>query len=356
MKFLKRFQIENRWVGEGEKCFVIAEIGVNHNGDISLGKKIIDAAVACGVDCVKFQSFRAEEFMADRELEYHYVSKGEAVKEKMFDMFKRLELTEKAHIELFEYARKKGVIPLTSVADPESASLALQVGVGALKLASEDLINLPLLDYVSKLSLPLILSTGMANEEEIEDALKILEKNKKSDVQFLHCVSVYPTPDMEVGLRRMLALRQKTGASVGYSDHSLGIEASVGAVALGATLIEKHFTTDRNLEGPDHALSSDPEEMTALVKSIRRMESFLGQENLAPSPTEEAKSRKEFRRSLVASKDFPAGHRLIEGDLCLKRPGTGLRARELPLLLGKTLNQPLKTDEAIAWDHLSGGK
>lgn len=345
------FALEGREVGVGRPVFIIAEVGVNHNGDLALARELVDAAADAGADCVKLQTFRAEEFMSDRTLEYEYENGGRQVKENMFDMFKRLELPAAWHLDLMERARKRGMVPLTSVADPLSADLVNELGMAGFKLSSEDLINLPLIEYVAALGKPVLLSTGMADGEEVADALAVLAKHGNDQVAFLHCVSVYPTVDGEVGLGRMTALRGLVGVNVGYSDHSLGIEACVGAVALGATLLEKHFTLDRNLPGPDHALSSDPAEFAAMVRSVRRMEAMRGRAELEPSATER-ETRKLFRRSLVAVRDLPAGHVLTSADLCLKRPGLGLKASQMPSLLGRALAVPIAMDRPVTLELL----
>lgn len=348
----KPIQIENRLIGQGHPVFIIAEIGVNHNGDKDLAKRTIEAAARAGADCVKFQTWRAEEFMADRDLEYEYFSKGGLVKEKMYDMFKRLELPLQWHRELFEHARSLGLVPLTSVADPLSTDAALEAGVNALKLASEDLINLPLLEYVATKDVPLILSTGMADEIEIRDALDIMKRhNVLVRTIFLHCVSLYPTKDDEASLLRMQAIQELTGCIPGYSDHTTGPEACVGAVALGACVLEKHFTLDKGLPGPDHAMSADPVELGAIVKAVRRMEDMLGNKTL-DLPSRELEFRHVFRRSVVAAQALQKGARLAATDVALKRPGSGLRAREIPKLIGRVLNRDVAADTQISWDML----
>jgi N,N'-diacetyllegionaminate synthase len=341
-----KIKIESRFVGMGQPTFIIAEIGVNHNGDLKLAKAMIDAAKDAGADSAKFQTFRADEFMADKELVYEYEVQGKVVKEKMYDMFKRLEMPMSWHKELFAYARKLGLVPLTSVADPLSADMVKNVGTGAFKLSSEDLINLPLIEYVVKMKLPLIFSTGMADESEVKDVLKILKSHHHRNAIFLHCVSVYPTPDDEANLNRMLALKKLTKGAVGYSDHTRGIAASVAAVSLGATVIEKHFTLSQDLNGPDHYFSSDPREFKTMTDEIRRVEKMLGLEKLSPSTTEQ-KTRMNFRRSLVATKALTKGHKLTRTDLHLKRPGHGLKARDMKKLLGKKLKRDIKRDDII---------
>jgi N,N'-diacetyllegionaminate synthase len=341
------FKIGPRRVGEGAPVFIIAEIGVNHNGDARLARRMIDAAAKAGADCVKFQTFRAEEFMADREMTYEYVSAGKRVRENMFDMFKRLELPLKAYRALFAHARRRGVVPMTSVADPESLALAKAAGAPALKLSSEDLINLPLVELAARSKMPLILSTGMADAQEVRDALRLLRRAGCREATFLHCVSAYPTPEREANLERIRGLAALTGAPTGYSDHTEGIEACVAAVALGACMLEKHFTLDPDLPGPDQALSSGPAEFAAMVAAVRKVERMRGSAAVAPAPIEVRFSRPNFRRSLVAARDLPAGHRLKRSDLLLKRPGKGLRARDAGLLVGRVLRRAVRADRAV---------
>lgn len=339
--FSQVIHIDDREIGAEHPVFVIAEIGINHNGDLDQALEMVRAAAECGVDCVKFQTFKTEEFMAKKGIAYQYTSAGQIVTEDMYEMFKRLELPLSWHAKLFTYARSLGVVPLTSVADPGSAAVAESAGATAYKLASEDLINLPLLQHVSKKGKPLLLSTGMADEEEIDDALAVLKESGVRDVVFLHCVSVYPTPDNEAHLGKIVTLARKTGSLVGYSDHTLGSTACVAAVALGACVIEKHFTLDKNLAGPDQALSADPREMKALVNEIRRVE-LMGTHDfraMAPTKTERI-TRVTFRRSLVAAQDLPAGTVISKANLLLQRAGVeGIRYRDIDLLLGKTLRR-----------------
>ncbi|MCB2198756.1 N-acetylneuraminate synthase family protein [bacterium] len=342
----QRFVLGSRTLQPGQPPYVVAEIGVNHNGDYDLAVRSIDAAVEAGVDAVKFQTFRAEEFMADPDHMYEYENQGEVVRESMYEMFKRLELPESWHGKLKAYSEEKGVDFLSSAADPLSANLLVRLGVPALKLASEDLINLPLLAHVGSLGQPVIVSTGMGDEHEVEQALETLKLGGCDDILLLHCVSLYPTPDEEVNLQRMIALRDRFGLPVGYSDHSWGIEASLAATALGALFIEKHFTLDRTLPGPDHALSSDPAEMKALVEGVRKVVRQLGATTIQPSPGEAA-ARRSFRRSIVAKTDLPVGTVLNSTHLHLKRPGTGLPPSRLERLLGKTLLRPLTQNEQL---------
>lgn len=350
--FVNVVDLEGRLVGQGCPTFVIAEIGVNHNGDFDTALKMVDEAARCGVDSVKFQTFRAEEFMADREIDFVYEVNGRPVSENMYDMFKRLELPDSWHSKLFDHARSRGLVPLTSTADVESVALVSGLGVSALKMASEDFINLPLLNHAAATGVPLILSTGMASEDEIDDVLELLAAHNRSEVIFLHCVSLYPTPDQEAHLQRLSALRLKTDAIVGYSDHTLGVEASCAAVALGACVVEKHFTLDRSMNGPDHALSAEPEELAALVRSIRRTESMLGERSLDYSPGE-TRSRHDFRRSVVGADNLEKGTVLKREHLAFKRPGLGLRARDIPRLLGGKLKRNVMANERLSLNDVT---
>lgn len=351
-KLMPDMDIEGRKVGFGHPVFIIAEIGVNHNGNLDIAKQMVERAAECGVDCVKFQTFSADEFIADKDMVYEYEAAGKKISENMFDMFKRLEMPSSWHKELFAYSRKCGLVPLTSVADPKSVDLVCNLGISAFKLSSEDLINLPLVEYVANKRMPLILSTGMADEDEIEDVLKILKECESAQAAFLHCVSLYPTPAREANLLRMAALRKKVNGPVGYSDHTIGTVAAIGATALGACIIEKHFTLDRNMRGPDHAFSSDVNEMKNIVSGIRKAEEMIGKADLKFSPSE-IEMRKQFRRSIVAARDLPKGHAIERKDLWLKRPGIGLKAKDIPFLLGKTLTIAVKKDEPITYEKIA---
>jgi len=350
-KLASYIELKNKRIGSGYPVFVMAEIGINHNGDINIAKKMIEVAALAGVDSVKFQTFRAEEFMADKTMVYEYECGGEKVQENMFEMFKRLEMPIAWHEELFDYAEEKGLIPLTSVGDTRSLDLVDQLAAPAFKLSSEDLINLPLIEYAAKKGKPLIISTGMADREEVEDVMEILSRHRLNEVVFLHAVSVYPTPECEVNLLRMKSLEKIVNGSVGYSDHTMGIEAALGAVTLGACVIEKHFTLDRNMQGPDHSFSADPEELSALVKSIRKTEKLIGEGEFEPSILEK-NLRNKFRRSIVASRNLSAGHVLQRDDMALKRPGMGLKGNIISELCGSKLVCDLMKDDLITRSSL----
>lgn len=338
-------------VGRDTAPVVIAEIGINHNGDLDLAMRTIDAASEAGADAVKFQSFHAEEFMSDRKLVYEYEAGGKKEYESMYEMFKRLELPDTWHKELQHYAHAKGLEFLSSAADRESVDLLCSIGVPVLKASSEDLINTPLLRHMASSGLPLMLSTGMGDEEEIASAVATIEDAGCTQYMLLHCVSLYPTLDEEANLLRIPALRERFEVPVGYSDHSLGIEAALAAVALGVAVIEKHFTLDRSLPGPDHALSSDPEELHRLVTAVRKVNIQLGTGILGPSPRED-EARLKFRRSIVAAFEIPKGTKIRVDMLGLKRPGSGLHPRNIDDVIGRRSKKTLKKDEQIKWEGL----
>jgi N,N'-diacetyllegionaminate synthase len=346
------FQIGARQLRRGDAPFIVAEIGVNHNSDLGLAKETIDAAAKVGADAVKFQTFRAEEFMADRSHTYDYEENGRPVRESMYEMFKRLELPEEWHRELQEYSRSQGVEFLSSVADPQSADLLVSLGAPVLKIASEDLINLPLLEYLVSKKVPVILSTGMADQDEIDQAVGILRMGGCTELLLLHCVSLYPTPDEQANLLRMVSLEGRYQTLVGYSDHTRGIEAAIGAVALGACLLEKHFTLDRSLPGPDHALSADPDEMSRLIKGAHRVMRQLGSTELEPAAGEQV-ARRDFRRSIVAAVEIPQGEQVMLGALRLKRPGTGIPPRDMEKIIGKKVKRSIRIDEQIRWEDVN---
>jgi len=345
------FPLGCRTLGPAGPVYLVAEIGINHNGDPELARETIRAAARAGADAVKFQTFRAGEFMADRDVPYEYLSGGSLVRESMYEMFKRTELRPDQHPDLKNWAREAGVDFLSSAADPESADLLAGLGVPAIKLASEDLINYPLLRHVGGLDLPVILSTGMADRDEISLALETIRDAGQERLLLLHCVSLYPTPDREANLHRIRTLSRTFGLPVGYSDHTQGTEAALGAAALGALFIEKHFTLDRSLPGPDHAFSSDPTEFRELSAGVRRLRSMLGDGDLTPGRAE-LEAARNFRRGIVAGRDLPEGAVLGPGLLALKRPQTGLHPKHLPALTGRVLRTGVPKDGPIDWDVL----
>lgn len=336
-------------MGDGEPCFIIAELGVNHNGEKDLARKMIEMAARAGASAVKFQSFRAEEFVGDPDLEYEYLSQGQVIRETQLQMFRRLELPSAWLGELFKHARELGLVPFSTPADAEAVDLLESLDVGVYKIGSDDLTNLPLLEYVARKGRPVILSTGMATLTDVEEAIATLTACGNDQIALLHCVSLYPAPPEELHLRRILTLRQAFQRPVGFSDHTAGIAAATAAVALGAVAVEKHITLDHNLPGPDHHFSADPAELGALVASIRAAERALGSPVLAPSP-KELEMRQTCRRSVTAAVAIPRGTRISREMLALKRPGAGLPPKFLPMLVGRVAKADIRANEQLSWE------
>lgn len=346
---MHRLQIDGRGLGNGEPCFIIAELGVNHNGEKDLAQKMIEMAASAGASAVKFQSFLAEEIVGDPNLEYQYLSQGRVVKETQLQMFHRLELPSSWLGELFDHARSLGLVPFSTPADAETVDLLEKLDVGVYKIGSDDLTNLPLLEYVARKGRPIILSTGMAILSDVEQAIATVTACKNDQIVLLHCVSLYPAPPEEVHLRRILTLRQAFQRPVGFSDHTSGIAAATAAVALGAVAVEKHITLDHNLPGPDHHFSADPTELSALTASIRAVEQALGSPVLAPTP-KEFEMRQACRRSVTAAVLIPRGTRILREMLALKRPGTGLPPKFLPILIGRVAKTDIKANQQLTWE------
>jgi N-acetylneuraminate synthase/N,N'-diacetyllegionaminate synthase len=338
----------NRCLGENHPALIVAEVGINHNGDLATAKQMIRVAAECGVDAVKFQSFRAAEFVGGSQ-EVTYESDGFAVQESMQAMFRRYELPYEALAELADCARQAGILFFSSPADIHALQILVELGVPGIKIGSDDLTNLPLLRAFAQAGLPLILSTGMAQLGEVEEAVETVRAAGNDDLVILHCVSLYPTPLEQVHLRRMETLRHAFDAPIGFSDHTEGVTAALGATALGACLIEKHFTLDTRQPGPDHHFSADPTTLRQLVAGVRGIEAALGRSVFALSPEEQA-MRHACHRSIVARVPIPAGTRLTPEHLTLKRPGTGLPPRDWDTLIGRIARVALTADQPITWE------
>lgn len=333
--------------------FIIAEAGVNHNGSIDLAFQLIEAAKASGADAVKFQTFRADLLAAPSAKKAEYQKRAEGNSgESQHEMLRKLELNAKAHERLIEHCRKVGIQFLSSPFDAQSADLLVSLGVPLLKIPSGEITNLPFLEHLAGKEKPLILSTGMSTLGEVEEAIHVLRSAGAKQLTLLHCVTEYPAPYAEVNLRAMLTLKSAFGLPVGYSDHTPGIDIAIAACAMGAEVIEKHFTQSRSLPGPDHAASLEPSELREMVTSIRHVEAALGNGIKAPAPCE-IPNIPVARKSVVAAREISAGHRIVREDLDIKRPGNGLVPRLLPALIGRTVRQALTKDEIITWDHLA---
>jgi len=342
-----KIKIGNKLIGEDEPCFVIAEAGVNHNGSVELAEKLIDTAKDAGADAVKFQTFKAGNVVTKTAEKAEY-QKGTTKKGSQYDMIKELELTEKDFKKLAEYAKKTGILFLSSPFDRESVDLLDEIGVSAYKVASGEITNFPLLKYIVEKDNPIILSTGMATLGEIEDAVRVIEKAGVGDIVLLHCVTSYPAKVEDINLRVIETLKHAFKLPVGFSDHTLGITVPIAAVSIGAVVIEKHFTLDKNLPGPDHKASLEPDELKEMVAAIRDVEKALGDGIKQPTETEE-EIKKVARRSVVAKVDIPEGAIIKEDMLDVKRPGTGIEPKYWQYISGMRAKKDINKDEIITW-------
>jgi N,N'-diacetyllegionaminate synthase len=333
--------------------FIIAEAGVNHNGSVDLALRLIDAAKASGADAVKFQTFRADRLATRSAHKAAYQERAAAsTAESQYEMLQRLELDAAAHKRLIERCKRIGIQFLSSPFDAESADLLETMGVAVFKIPSGEITNLPFLQHIACKGRPIILSTGMSTLGEVEEAVRVLQAAGASDLTLLHCVTEYPAPYAEVNLRAMQTLKSAFGLPVGYSDHTPGIDIAIAAAALGAEVIEKHFTLDRSFSGPDHAASLEPNELKQMVAAIRHVEAALGTGIKSPAPCE-LPNISVARKSVVAARELTAGHQLTAADLEIKRPGNGLAPKLLPALIGRTLRVGVSKDELVKWDHLA---
>lgn len=347
----KNIKIDEKLIGESRPVFIIAEAGVNHNGDLSLAKKLIDAAVKCGADAVKFQTFTTELLVTEMAEQAAYQSKNIGKVESQYKMLKRLELSEKDHYILRDYCKKNEIIFLSTPFSEKDADFLETVGVPAYKIPSGEITNLPFLEHVAKKDKPLIISSGMSSLEEIRAAVNIIKRAGNQNLVILHCTSNYPAVPASLNLRAIKTIHAEFGALVGYSDHSEGSMASVLAVALGACVIEKHFTLNKNMAGPDHGASLNLAELESFVKSIREAEVMLGSSEKKCTP-EEVNSKTLGRKSIVAKRDISAGAVIAHGDLIMKRPGSGLPSVETKKVIGKIAKKKIKNDTIITWEMI----
>lgn len=326
--------------------FIIAEAGVNHNGNIELARKMVDAAAAAGADAIKFQTFKAEKLVCRDAKKALYQMKTTKKEESQFEMLRKLELDQEAHRELIDYCKEKKLLFLSTPYDLESANMLLKIGMQIFKIPSGEITNLPYLRGIAALHKRVILSTGMSSMEEVTEAVRILKENGALSIDVLHCNTEYPTPMENVNLRSMLTMKRQLGISVGYSDHTQGIEVAIAATALGAEIIEKHFTLDRNMEGPDHKASLEPEELKSMVSAIRNIEKALGNGDKIPSCSE-LKNREAARKSIVAKKTISKGDFLTTENITVKRPGNGISPMKWDEVIGQKSNRDYKMDEMI---------
>lgn len=339
----------------GPAVFVIAEAGVNHNGDVALALKLCDAARAANADAVKFQTFRAEDLVVRGAptAQYQALQTGE---QDQFAMLQRLELSQAQHHQIKAHCDRIGIEFFSTPFSVGAVDMLIKLGVKRLKLSSGELTHRALVEHASATQLPLMMSTGMATMEEIIEGLAWARaaRGHLEGVVVLHCTSAYPAPDKALNLRAMQSMCRDLNVAVGYSDHSLGIEAPLAAVALGAAVIEKHLTLDRTLPGPDHAASLEPGEMADMVRGIRRVSAMLGDGVKAPSP-EERDTARVARRSVVAATDIAAGTVLSGDMLQCRRPATGIAPRDLQMIVGRRAKSILSVGDVLQWDLLDDG-
>lgn len=334
-----------------QHVLIIAEAGVNHNGSIEIAKKLVDKAVEAGVDIIKFQTFKAEKLVSKsaKQAEYQKKNIGNHADDSQYNMLKKLELSEQDHQELMTYCKEKGIRFWSTAFDLDSIDFLHSLNLGLWKIPSGEITNYPYIKKIAQYHEPVILSTGMCEMSDITAAMNALQKNgvQKNQITILHCNTEYPTPYEDVNLFAMQQIRKEFDVAVGYSDHTKGIEVPIAAVALGASVIEKHFTLDRNMEGPDHKASLEPDELKAMVSAIRNIEKALGNGKKAVSESER-KNIAIARKSIVAACPIKKGDVFTEQNLTVKRPGTGISPMRWEDVIGTTAIRDFREDELIA--------
>jgi N-acetylneuraminate synthase/N,N'-diacetyllegionaminate synthase len=341
----------DRLVGEGVPAYVIAEAGVNHNGDLDLACRLVDAAADAHADAVKFQTFRVGALVTRSAPKARYQRDTTGATGGQAEMLRRLELTAAQHRVLAARAAERGIVFFSTPFDEGSADDLEALGVPMFKVSSGDLTNLPFLRHLASKKRPIILSTGMGTLDEVEQAVSAIRGAGDPPLALLHCLSAYPAPPAEMNLRAMETLRARFGCPVGLSDHTLGADIALAAVARGAAIVEKHLTVSKALPGPDHRASLEPAEMAALVRGIRAIESALGDGVKRPMPSE-LNTRDVARKSLVAARPLRRGQPLTAADVAIKRPGTGIAPAELATVLGRRLRCDVDADEVLQWNAL----
>jgi N,N'-diacetyllegionaminate synthase len=328
--------------------FIIAEAGVNHNGSVTLAKQLIDVASDSAADAVKFQTFKAENLVSKNTQKAEYQKQTSSSSESQFDMIKKLELDLETHKELIAYSQEKNIMFLSTPFDHDSVNLLISLGLQIFKIPSGEITNLPYLKHIGSFDKQIVLSTGMSNLKEVEDALTILitAGTSKENITVLQSNTMYPTPMEDVNLNAMLTIKHEFGVAVGFSDHTLGIEADIAAVAMGASIIEKHFTLDKTMNGPDHNASLEPQELKAMVLAIRNIEKALGGYEKKPSPSESI-NMDVVRKSIVANEVIKKGDKLSEKNITTKRPGTGISPMEWDKVIGTLAAKNYKIDDLI---------
>jgi N-acetylneuraminate synthase len=336
------------------EVLIIAEAGVNHNGDISIAKKLIDIASDAGVDFIKFQTFKSENLVSKAAKKASYQQKNLKTKENsQYEMLKKLELSYDDHHNLIDYCKLKKINFLSTGFDLESIDFLNSLKLPVFKIPSGEITNLPYLQKIGSFNKKVIVSTGMCIMSEISNAIKVLEEagTLKKNISVLHCTTDYPTPFKDVNLNAMLQIKKELKVEIGYSDHTLGIEVPIAAVAMGAKIIEKHFTLDKNLPGPDHKASLEPNELVEMVKSIRNIELALGEFDKKPTK-QELKNMLVGRKSIHSARNLKKGSTIQTEDIIMKRPGTGISPMQLMGVIGKKLNKNIEEDKLLSWEDL----
>jgi N,N'-diacetyllegionaminate synthase len=345
-----KVRVGERWVGDGEPCYVVAEAGANHNRDLAMGKELIDVAAEAGVDAVKFQTYSAETLYSKKTPKFSYLE--EQTSKDTWQLIKDIELPREWQAELQAWAHKRGIVFFSTPFDYRAVDELDALGVPAYKIASFEIVDLPLIGYTAAKGRPMILSTGLATYEDIHDAVETCRRAGNRDVVLLQCASLYPAPPARINLRAMETMRRAFGVPVGLSDHTLGIHVAGAAVAMGACMVEKHFTLSRTLPGPDHPFAIEPAELKAMVKQIRDIEAALGDgRKVGPAPEEEEMHQK-ARRSLIAARAIPKGTRIERDMIAVKRPGFGIRPKLIDLVVGRVSKADIEEDTVLTWEML----
>ena len=346
---MQGIKLQNRTIAHDQSCFIIAEAGVNHNGDIALAKQLIDVAVESGADAVKFQTFIAEEIILQKapKAEYHIETTGDDNTQSWFELLKSQELNREQHIELMAYCKSKNIIFLSTPYDWPSIDMLDELNVQLFKVASSDANNLPLLRYMAKKGRPIILSTAMSNLDEIQKSVQLIKNEGIDDLVVLQCTGSYPAPADQANIHAMHHISERCDVAVGYSDHVPGFNTAIVAVALGACVYEKHFTISRDLPGPDHRTSLEPEELKELIAAIRQTESALGDGNKKVMPCEEA-NRNKLRKFIVAREEIKQGDMFSNHNLTTKRTGgNGIEPAAWDNLINQKSPKSFKKDQPI---------
>ncbi len=346
-----KIRIGTRAVGDHEPCYVVAEAGVNHNGSLDRARRMIRVAKRCGADAIKFQSFHADDLATTEARLARYQQRTGAHATSQVEMLRRLALAEEEQTELFELCQREGIEFLSTPFDDSSADFLYKLGVPAFKIASGDLTNLPFLRLIARFRKPMIVSTGMARWEEVTQAVRTIRSSGNQRIVLLQCTTAYPEPPEEANLRVIAEYRRRLGTLSGFSDHTTGLMAGAAAVALGACLVEKHFTLSRKLRGPDHLASLEPGELERFIIQIREVERSLGDGRKRPMPSER-ENMVVARKSVVARTDLPAGKQITAADLTCKRPGSGIPPSQMERLIGRVARWDIPANTLITWSQV----